>query len=482
MLHLPRVMLAAPKSGSGKTMITCGLLSALLARGLNPSSFKCGPDYIDPMFHTRVIGTPSRNLDPFFTDAPTTRMLFARAAKDAGISVLEGVMGIYDGLGVSSHAASSYDLASVTETPVVLIVDARGMSLSVIPMIQGFLDYPQKAGFGPNLIQGVILNRVTASTFQLMKEEIEKETGIIVYGYVPDLSDAAVGSRHLGLVTPDEIADMKERLVRVGAELEKSLDIDGIISLADKAPDYEDKEKEIPASVRALVEDSPAPVRIAVAMDEAFCFYYQDNLDLLKMLGAELVPFSPLRDQALPENIGGMILGGGYPELYAKNLSENTAMLKAVRKAVFEGIPFLAECGGFMYLHQKMEDLGGYQWPVCGCIPADSYHTKGLRRFGYISLGMKETGFEEAKTACGFLLPKETIRAHEFHYFDSTDPGSAYTAKKPLRQRTWDCMHVTDHSAAGFPHLYYWSNPSFAARFLACAREYGDQKAGVNEQ
>ncbi len=481
-MHLPRVMLAAPKSGSGKTMITCGLLSALLERGLDPASFKCGPDYIDPMFHTRVIGTPSRNLDPFFTDAPTTRTLFARSAKEAGISVLEGVMGIYDGLGGSSIKASSYDLASVTETPVVLIVDAQGMSLSVIPMIQGFLAYPEKAGFGRNLIRGVILNRVSASTFRLMKEEIEKETGINVYGYVPDIPDAAVESRHLGLVTPNEIADMQERLMRLGRELEKSLDIDGIIALAELAPDYEEKEAEIPANVRTLIENRTKPVRIAVAMDEAFCFYYQDNLDLLEMLGAELVPFSPLHDQKLPEKIGALILGGGYPELYAKELSENTAMQEAIRKAVFDGIPYLAECGGFMYLHETMEDLGGYQWPVCGCIPADSYHTKGLRRFGYITLGVKETDRGETDAAQGFLQPGETIRAHEFHYFDSTDPGSSYTAKKPLRKRTWDCMHVTDHFAAGFPHLYYWSNPSFAARFLTCAHKYGVRETGENEK
>jgi len=586
MLHLPRIMLAAPGSGSGKTMITCGILQAFRERGQNPASFKCGPDYIDPMFHARVIGTPSRNLDTFFTDPQTTRYLFAKTAKDAGISVLEGVMGIYDGLGGISVKASSYDLAAVTETPVILIVNARGMSLSVIPLIQGYLNYQSQCRVssrtetlngcdvqhqhGHGIIRGVILNQTTQMTYHLLKDEIEKQTGVHVYGYVPKLEDAAVESRHLGLVTPNEIADLKSRLTRLGEELEQCLDLDGILALAQEAADYGEEELRLPESVGRYVDgwrqnvpetagapenqDAPeaasmqknqdAPL-LAVAQDEAFCFYYQDNLELLEILGAKLIPFSPLHDKGLPEGISGLLLGGGYPELYAEQLSQNDTMKASIKKAVDHGLPYLAECGGFMYLHEEMEDMDGRSWPVCGCIPGRSYRTKKLGRFGYITLSVRmeeehplETiakdhpakttaesypealaakdsqnentakahqaamtaencdreqgtfGETEQHEMCrglyenqrfrdqyisagwGFLRPGETIRAHEFHYFDSTDPGKAYIAQKPIGKRTWDCIHASRQSVAGYPHLYYWSNPDFAARFVSCARKY----------
>ncbi len=518
MLHLPRVMFAAPSSGSGKTMITCGILQAFCERGLNPTSFKCGPDYIDPMFHSRVIGTPSRNLDTFFTDEQVTRHLFAKNAKNAGISVLEGVMGLYDGLGGISVKASSYDLASVTDTPIILIVNARGMSLSVIPLIQGYLDYETQVCERANdrkRIRGVILNQSTKMTYLLLKEEIEKQTGVRLYGYVPRMDDAVIESRHLGLVTPGEIADLKERLARLAGGLEQCLDLDGILSLAQEAEDYEDEVLNLPESVQSLItgskgcadiqmsdaadgnpiksgehipcesRETTAP-RIAIAQDEAFCFYYQDNLDLLHSLGAELVPFSPLHDAQLPERISGLLLGGGYPELYAKQLSENESMKCAIREAIASGMPYLAECGGFMYLHESMEDMEGQTWPMCGCIAGRSYRTPKLGRFGYITLTTEHSN-------AGFLFSGETIRAHEFHYFDSTAPGNDYAAQKPAaafsgsgqpaspekpagKRRTWQCIHATDHSVAGYPHLYYWSDPGFAARFLECARKFSVRK------
>ena len=218
MLHLPRFMLAAPSSGSGKTMLTCGILQALKNRGCAPASYKCGPDYIDPMFHSRVLGTPSRNLDTFFTGEETTRYLFARSAKHAGISVMEGVMGLYDGVGGITDQASAYDLARVTATPVILIVNAKGMSLSLIPFLKGFVDYQRADG---RVIQGVILNRATKMTSMLLKEKIEQETGLKLIGYVPELTACRVESRHLGLVTPGEIQDLQTRMEELAGELEK---------------------------------------------------------------------------------------------------------------------------------------------------------------------------------------------------------------------------------------------------------------------
>lgn len=480
-MRLPRIMLAAPASGSGKTMITCGILQALKTRGDCPASFKCGPDYIDPMFHAQVIGTASRNLDPYFTDRKTTRHLFARSAAAAGISVMEGVMGLYDGLGGITPAASSYDLASMTETPVVLVVNAKGMSLSVVPFLKGFADYEQTAlenlakkekeeriqnGFQ---IRGVILNRITEMTYRMLKPVIEEQTGLRVFGYVPVLDACRVESRHLGLVTPGEIADLQERICELAKELKKTVDLDGLKELAHSAPDYDDSELELPVAVQQNKSapeikgrEGAGPV-IAVARDEAFCFYYQDNLELLKLLGARLVEFSPLHDGKPPQGISGMLFGGGYPELYARALSENTAMREAVRTALSSGMPYLAECGGFMYLQEKMQDMEGNSYPMAGVIEGESYRTKRLGRFGYIELTPGENQ----------LLGEGTIRGHEFHYFDSTDPGNSYSAKKPVTGREWQCIHGTKNSAAGYPHLYYWSNPRFAAQFLRQAERYG---------
>lgn len=490
MLHLPRIMLAAPASGSGKTMLTCGILQALKDRGKAPASFKCGPDYIDPMFHTRVLGTPSRNLDTFFSGRDITRHLFARSAQGAGISVMEGVMGFYDGLGGVTKEASSYDLARVTETPVVLVVNAKGMSLSVVPFLKGFVDYQEEQG---RVIHGVILNRVTKMTALLLKERIEAETGLKYLGYVPELEACRVESRHLGLVTPGEISDLQSRICTLAGELEKSIDFEGLVDLSEQAPDYEERELALPENVRRAVgkgsgedqtENSASgtadpdiksggtlhmttcggPVRIAVGRDEAFCFYYQDNLELLELLGAELVYFSPLHDRALPPEISGLLLGGGYPELYAKELSENKEMLQSIRCAIEGGMPYLAECGGFMYLHERMQDMNDIFYPMAGVVPGDSYRTKRLGRFGYITL---QTEGEQ-------LLPQgETIRGHEFHYFDSTSPGSDYHAEKPVTGRTWDCIRGTEKSACGYPHLYYWSNPKFAERFIEKAAACG---------
>lgn len=470
MLHLPRIMLAAPSSGSGKTMITCGLLQALKNRGLEPASFKCGPDYIDPMFHSKVIGAKSRNLDTFFTEDKVTRYLFARTASGAGISVLEGVMGIYDGLGGTSVKASSYDLASVTDTPVILVVNARGMSLSVIPMIRGYLDYQKR--FGNMVIRGVILNQMTKMTYLLLKDEIEKQTGVRLLGYVPKLEDCMIESRHLGLVMPDEVADLQRKLQKLSGELEQCLDLEGILALAQEAEDYREEEAEW-----EFPEKLSSHPRIAVAMDEAFCFYYQDNLELMKELGAELVFFSPLHDKGLPEHTDGLLLGGGYPELYAKTLSENMGMKEQIRTAIENGIPYLAECGGFMYLHESMEDMEGNKYPMCGCIAGEAYRTPKLSRFGYVHLSANHTAVQQEEPENGQLLADgEMIRAHEFHYFDSTDPGRDYHAKKPNGRRQWDCIHGTHVSAAGYPHLYYWSNPEFVLRFLRKAEEYSGHR------
>ncbi|MEI3339141.1 MAG: cobyrinate a,c-diamide synthase [Eubacterium sp.] len=339
------------------------------------------PDYIDPMFHKKVIGTPSRNLDTFFGGKEMTRYLFARQAGKAEISVMEGVMGYYDGVAGFTTEASSYDLADVTDTPVIFVINTRGMSLSVIPFLKGFLEYRENSH-----LKGVILNQTSASMYPELKARIEEELPIRVYGYVPKVTDCVIESRHLGLVTPGEIEGLKERLQKLSEILEKTLDIDGILELAASAPELSGCE--MPESLAAILtrEKGKMPVRIGVAKDEAFCFYYEDNLDLLRELGAEIVEFSPIHDRKLPESIQGMLIGGGYPELYAGELSENVEMLESIRSAVKAGLPTLAECGGFMYLHNSMEDMEGRSWPMVGVIDALVYRTEKLGRFGYIHL------------------------------------------------------------------------------------------------
>lgn len=446
---VPRILLGAAASGSGKTLITCGLLQALKNRKLQVTSFKCGPDYIDPMFHSRVIGTKSRNLDSFFADEDTVRYLLEKNARDCEISVIEGVMGYYDGLAGISPKASAYDVAKITKTPAVLIVNAKGMSLSAAAFIKGFVEYQEDSQ-----IRGVILNQVSSMMYPRLKQIIEEELSIKVYGYVPVVKDCVLESRHLGLVMPEEIVDLQQKLMELAEILEKSVDIDGLLELAEHA-------EELPVQESPVAYHTGQKIRIALAKDEAFCFFYQDNLELLEEMGAELVPFSPIHDKKLPEHIDGMLFHGGYPELYAKKLSENKEMLAAVCAAVQTGIPYMAECGGFMYLHQEMEDMEGHSWPMAGVIHGKSWRTPRLTRFGYITL--------EDGTCFGEQVG--AIHAHEFHYFDSDRCGEAYTAKKPLSSRSWKCIHSDGQGMSGFPHMYYYSNLRVPEQFLRACEE-----------
>ena len=430
------------------------------------SSFKCGPDYIDPMFHTKVIGTKSTNLDTFFTDLETTRYLFARAAEGTAISVMEGVMGYYDGLGGISTKASAADLAEVTETPVLLIVNARGMSLSALAVIKGFLTYQE-----PTRIKGIILNQISEMMYGELADLIEKELGISVYGYVPKVPELTLESRHLGLVLPEEVAGLTEKLDGLAAVLEKTLDLDGILELAETAePIIKDEPEalcQIKREAKLIQEKQPV---VAVASDEAFCFIYEDNLRILKELGAKLHFFSPIHDEKLPEDAAGLLLYGGYPELFATPLGDNISMKESIYKAIMAGVPTMAECGGFMYLHEEMEDMEGQSIPMAGVIRGRAYRTKRLGRFGYISLTAQETGILGSKN-------KKAIKGHEFHYFDSTSCGESFLAQKPLRKRNWSCIHGKENALMGFPHLYYYSNPSLALDFLQECVKFGGARA-----
>lgn len=458
-MNYPRIMLAAGASGSGKTLITCGILQALQERGMKLASFKCGPDYIDPMFHSRVLGTKSRNLDTYFTDEEITRYLFCRTAEEADLSVMEGVMGFYDGLGGTSTRASAYDLARVTDTPVVLIINCKGMSLSALAALKGYLEYREDSR-----IRGVIFNQLSEMLYGRIKEMAEEELGVRSYGFVPVMKDLHLESRHLGLVLPEEIAGLRENLRRLAGALERTLDLDGLCELARSAGEIWGR---APDQEKNLFDSGEAPL-IAVARDEAFCFLYEDNLELLRRMGARITFFSPLRDERVPEEADGLILCGGYPELHAGELSANAGMRESIRNSIQGGMPCMAECGGFLYLHRELEDMEGTFHSMAGIIDGRGYRTGKLGRFGYIGLTPRR------EQMLGTDLGE--IRAHEFHYFESTACGDAFEARKPVGKRSWNCIQGTDTMIAGFPHLYYYSNPEAAKRFLLKCAAYGEKR------
>lgn len=452
-----RILLTAPSSGSGKTLITCGLLHALKNRGKKVISFKCGPDYIDPMFHSMILGTKSRNLDTFFADEDTVRYLFEKNSNGYDLAVLEGVMGYYDGLGGISTRSSAYEVAQVTDTPVILCVDGKGSSVSLVALIKGFLEYK-----GDSRIQGVILNRVSGMLYPRLKEMIESQLPVRVVGYVPYVPDCVLESRHLGLVTPDEITDLKERVEKLAEILETSIEWDVLDEIAGSNRTISERDMQENVLVRKVTGQDKPSVTIGVARDEAFCFFYEDNLQLLQELGAKLLYFSPLHDKKLPEYVDGLMFHGGYPELYAEALSKNTEMLDSVREALQNGVPCMAECGGFMYLHEQMEDMNHRPWTMAGIIPGYVKKTERLGRFGYITLeGGKVFGKDVG-----------TFPAHEFHYFDSDCCGEDFLAKKPVGNRSWHCIHSTDTLFAGFPHLYFYGNPGIAQAFVGACIKY----------
>lgn len=461
-MKISRIMIAAPKSGSGKTMITCALLQALKQRGEEVVSYKCGPDYIDPMFHQKIIGIPSKNLDTFFTSPEQTKALMLRDRTTETFAVLEGVMGLYDGLGGVREEGSSYHLAEVTKTPIILVVDAKGMGKSVIALIAGFLTFDTK-----HLIKGVILNRMSKTYYETLKPLIEEALSVCVLGYVPEHKNFHIESRHLGLVMPDEIQGIKQELLALSEAFQQTVSLDDVIRIAQQAEPLEttwnfDEIKP------CMLSQSERPV-IAVAKDDAFCFYYEDNINLLKACGADIIYFSPLFDRELPKVCDGILLGGGYPELYAEQLSANVTMRYSIKQAMEQQMPIVAECGGFMYLHKEIKDHDTNSHPMVGMIQAACYNAKKLVRFGYIEIQEQKENF----------LPHGTsIRGHEFHYFDSENNGYACTAVKSVTQKSYPCVIENENMWVGFPHLYYPSNPMFAVRFVEKARCFKQRKAG----
>ena len=441
-------LLAAPRSGSGKTTMTCALLMALKRRGCAPCAFKSGPDYIDPMFHRAVLGVESRNLDLFFSAPETVRTLYAKGAAGHGAAVCEGAMGFYDGLGGVSDRASAWHLADTLDLPVLLVVEPKGQSLTLAAELKGLDSFRTLSH-----IAGILLNNCTARMHALLAPMLEKETGLPVLGFLPKLPEAVIGSRHLGLYTAAEVENLQQKLALLADAAEEHIDWPRLLALCEKEP----------PALPVQPETPPARVRIAVAQDEAFCFTYAETLEAFRDAGAEVVFFSPLRDTALPENIGGLYLPGGYPELHARELSENTSLLREIKQKIESGLPTAAECGGFLYLGQSLTDAEGQSWPMAGVLPGEAKDAGRLVRFGYAALS--------ADSDSMLFRAGESFPVHEFHHWDSTANGTALAAKKPVGGAEWRCGFIDEHFYAGFPHLY-WAGTPLPQRFAAAAENY----------
>lgn len=546
-----KIVIAADRSGAGKTTVSCGLLAVLKKRGVKVQSFKCGPDYIDPMFHRRVLGVPSGNLDSFFTDAATLRRIFRDRVAESGaeLMLVEGVMGYYDGLGGVSSRASTWEIAHILDAPTILVMDAKGASVSIAALVRGMMGFGEemeaergKSAPGPtdrcrrdepekktrrrqSGIRGLILNRVSPMFYPRLRSVIEEYCpGIEVLGYLPELPELKLPSRHLGLVEPEEIADFQCWTERVAAQMEESVDVERLMEIAgvdglnipqtprrnewnnlkcldmsayeigdDDATDGQNLSSEntwlqgndasvqvatcmtidggsIDRNTEGAKMSESRRVRIAVSEDEAFNFTYEENRALLQQLGAELVPFSPLHDAALPVDADGLLLSGGYPELYKDALHANASMRASVAEAVKKGLPTIAECGGYMYLLDAIEQV-----PMCGVLRGDAERKPRLVRFGYV----------EAETRRDSVLgPAGTVlRGHEFHRYDCDFNGADCTLTKPATghgraatsARSYEGIYLTDRLAAGFPHFYYWSNPAVLAHFLDACRTWREK-------
>lgn len=465
-------LVTAAASGSGKTSVVVGLLSLLRKKGYDTCAFKCGPDYIDPMFHRAVMGIESHNLDLFLAPETRVKEIYKEYSRGKSAVVCEGAMGYFDGLGGTSDVASAWHVADTLELPVILVLNAKGASLSLAAQILGMLSLRK-----PHHVVGVILNKCSEMLYKSLKPCLERETGIKLFGYLPHIDGAEFYSRHLGLYTAGEISDLNERIDKISSVMEKSIDLEALVDVCEKASDKKrSRPDEIEGAAGSIKRDlgksqlikdgtfAKYKAKIAVARDEAFCFLYEETLDTLRRQGAELVFFSPLKDKGLPRNIGGLYLPGGYPEIFAGELSANTDMLAAIKSAIKAGMPTVAECGGFLYLCENLEDSEGDVYEQVGIFGGTATRQKKLVRFGYSMLSQEKDSL--------LFRKGEQIPMHEFHYWDAADSGSDLLATKPLSKRSYRCAFSTDTLYAGFPHLYLAGKPKQAARFVDAAADF----------
>ncbi len=445
-----KIMISAYGSGAGKTTVTAALLS--LIEDAQP--FKCGPDYIDPMFHEFVTGKPSYNLDSYMLDEDMMRFLFRKHAPQGGTSIMEGMMGLYDGLGHSRDNFSAAHISRALNTPVILVMDGRKISTSIAAQVMGYKMFDPRVN-----ICGVIINRVSKGLYKHLKEAIEIHTDIACVGYLPEDEEIAVNERHLGLMQAQEISDLGDRIKKLKSIAAHTIDIEKIIELSKsfEVCKVENKEKDFENYFKGL--------KIGIAKDEAFSFYYKDNIHLMENAGMEIIYFSPMNDESVPK-VDCLYLGGGYPEVFAEHLSRNTKMMCSIKEFSKQGKLIYAECGGMMYLSDAIITTDGDKYKMASIFPHKVVmkNKLNIKRFGYI----------DCKTADG-----DVVRAHEFHYsaLEGLDGKEKYffDISKPGRDSRWKCGFMKKNTIAGYPHIHFYSNPEFFKSLFIRAKAEKEQ-------
>ena len=464
MVHLPRLLIAGTHSGVGKTTVAIGLMAALRHRGVAVQPFKVGPDYIDPGFHTLATARVSRNLDTWLLKDTVVRGLFQEASADAQLAMIEGVMGLFDGHASTSDRGSTAELAKLLRVPVILVVDASGMARSAAAMVQGYLRFDPQVH-----VAGVIFNKIRERHFQLLREALHRYTDCPALGYLPPDAELAIPERHLGLIPAQEDQSLARVQARLGEVVAHSIDLEAIMRIAHAAPPLLPVHR--PGKSRG---GRSGTCRIGVARDRAFHFYYQENLDLLRDFGAELVAFSPLRDQRLPEGLDALYLGGGFPEVLASELAHNEPLRREIKRVVEEGLPTYAECGGLMYLAKRLVDQQGHRHAMVGVLPGTVRMTDRLQHFGYVTLiPQRDTILARAH---------DPIKGHEFHYsvWDCQVPEgqAAYVVVRHHEGRRLEGF-VHANLLASYIHVHFLTNSRWARGFVASARRFRMRVQGV---
>lgn len=450
----PRLVIAGTHSGVGKTTVTLAIMAALRMRGRLVQPFKAGPDFIDPGHHRAATGRISRNLDGWMLGADLNRQIFAHGAADADISIVEGMMGLFDGSSPVNEIGSTAELAKQLDAPVLLVIDGSAMARSAAAMVSGYAQFDTAVR-----VAGVVFNRVgSEGHYRLLKEAVEAGTDVAVVGYLKPDPAVGISDRHLGLVTAmeQETGELYDRLGKLAAE---TIDLDRIEALAGSCHEWP------VVSPLSVARNHASRVRIGVAQDQAFCFYYPENLELLEMEGAELIPFSPLRDQSLPDDVTMLYLGGGYPELHGAALAGNVAMRTAIREFAVGGGTIYAECGGMMYLTQGIRTLEGMLYEMVGLFPAEATMQSKRMTLGYRAI--------ELMQPCMLGSTGLAARGHEFHYSEVIPDGPLVyaCALTDAQGGSKGRDGMVEGSVLGlYSHLHFSSQPSIAASLVAAAR------------
>jgi cobyrinic acid a,c-diamide synthase len=451
-----RIVIAGTGSGVGKTTLTIGLMAALKKSGLTVQGFKCGPDYIDPSYHSAVTNRPSRNLDSWMLTHESVLDIFAYGSQDADISIIEGVMGFFDGKNSETNEGSTAEISMITKSPVVLVVNCESMARSAAAIVKGFQQFAE----GPKIV-GVIANKVgSEGHFQLVKKAIEQECHVPVIGYLKRELDIEIPERHLGLIPSIERGEMDSFFDILGDLVLETINIEKLLELAIAEP------LKVNSGTSLFKTKKESVVKIAVAKDQAFNFYYPENLEILEAKGAEIVCFSPLEDEALPEDVDGLYLGGGFPEEFAQVLERNVVAKRSVKRLIESGIPTLAECGGFMYLSESIETTDKKKYQMVGVIPGSVQMQTNLSALGYREITGQNDNF--------LLLNNLIARGHEFHYssFQSVEEDVPYAYESKGLRGVSKEGYLLNNVVAGYTHFHFGSCPKMVENWIEKCLEY----------